>query len=58
MADTSRLIIEFYERGAKVAECPASEVFGLKNGEYKNFWYVQDLRERSIALRLEGESNE
>ncbi|MEO5367735.1 MAG: hypothetical protein H7831_15525 [Magnetococcus sp. WYHC-3] len=47
------LIIEFYQGEKKVAECKSDEVFSLTPDQQRNFWTVQDDRERSIKLKLE-----
>jgi hypothetical protein len=49
------LIIEFFEGETKVAECPATEVFGLDKDKQASFWSIQDSRDRAIKLRLEDE---
>lgn len=52
------VILEFFENDVKVAECPAKEVFELPRTQYADFWHVQDVRERSIKLRIEEGENE
>ena len=47
-----KAILEFFEKGRKVAECPPEEVYELPREVYLNFWKVQDMCNRSVRLTI------
>ena len=47
-----KAILEFFEKGRKVAECPPEEVYELPKDVYMGFWWVQDLLGRSARLTI------